>query len=258
MKNIIVVSHRRSGTHLTIDSISNNFKAYKKADYVNIDQTNSRHNKKISIKKFDEKILKNIRIIKSHYLPSFDAYYKNTTDIDYVKQLFENSNIIYVYRNGLDVMVSLFEYMRAYDKNIDKLKFDEFLETKNNFDPQISNLDRIESWKYHVKAWKESEFANKIVFVKFEDLINNYTKTIFNISEQLNIKANEKIIDIRLKQSNNLFRPFYTFAKKIKGIKKTSVSARKGRVGEHKVYFDNKTLKNFMDKNKDFLKLLGY
>lgn len=175
-KNIIVLSHRRSGTHLTIDSIANNFKEYGKSDFVSIEDTKYFFPIPISTAKFDAKITNKIRIIKSHYLPNFSFYYKNENDTNYVEKLFENSHIIYIYRNGLDVMVSLYEYIRAYDNEIGKMDFNEFLRTKNNFNPEISNLDRIDSWKHHIKAWQESKFADKILFVKFEDLIDDFEK----------------------------------------------------------------------------------
>jgi len=259
MKNIIVLSHRRSGTHLTIDSIINNFKDYQKHDYINIDSTKDGFEKQISTEKFDDKINKKIRVIKSHFLPNFEFYYKDEKDADYVENLFENSHVIYVYRNGLDVMVSLFEYMKAYDKEIAKMDFNDFIKTKNNFDPEISNLDRIDSWKHHIKSWQESRFADKILFVKFEDLISDFEETISTISKKIGAKPDEKIVDIRLKKSNNnILRPFYNLSKKIKGIKKTSVSARKGKIGGYKNYFNEENLKLFMEKNGEFMKKIGY
>ncbi len=259
MKNIIVLSHRRSGTHLTIDSIINNFKDYQKHDYINIDSTKDGFETQISTETFDYKINKKIRVIKSHFLPNFQFYYKNEKDVSYVENLFENSHIIYVYRNGLDVMVSLFEYIKAYDSKIAKMNFNDFLKTKNNFDPEISNLDRIDSWQHHIKSWQESRFADKILYVKFEDLISDFEGTIKIISQKTGVKPDERIVDIRLKKSNNnVLRPFYNLSKKIKGIKKTSVSARKGKVGGYKSYFSEESLNLFMEKNGDFMKKIGY
>ncbi len=248
MKNkIIIISHRRSGTHLTIDTIKNNFSVYKKNQFFTLNEK--------SIDKLDSINSSENLIIKTHFLPSFDIYSENTENIKY---LFQNSYLIYVYRNGLDVMVSLYEYLKAYDTNIQKINFHSFLKTFNNFDNTKIKYTRPEFWQFHIKSWQNSSYAKNILWLKYEEFINNYSQTIKKISEAIETNHNQKITDIRLNSSKIKQKKLKKLVNTFKGIKTTSVSARKGIIGDWKNYFDIDDIKYFLDINYDFLKQIGY
>lgn len=253
MKNIIVISHRRSGTHLTIDSIRNNFKDYKKHNFITL-------NEDIRNEDFKHKFFKltdnNSVVIKTHFLPEFNIYNLDNETIIKLEKLFQNSHLIYVYRNGLDVMVSLYEYMKKFDENVLNSEFNDFIFTNNNFDETKQNYNRFEFWKEHIKSWQNSVYKN-IYWIKYEDYIKNYENSLTDVSKALNIRKNEKLVDIRLQNISHK-TVFNKIVNRLKGIQKTSVSARKGRIGDYKSYFSDESLKAFQDENKTFMKEIGY
>lgn len=55
--HIVVISHRRSGTHLTIDAISNNFPFFEK-EYLNLDHLRSEFKNPVSLEKFKQELAK--------------------------------------------------------------------------------------------------------------------------------------------------------------------------------------------------------
>ena len=255
VKNIIVISHQRSGTHLTIDTIRNNFPLYKKKNYVVLNRKFEKDNEQIQfLKNFKEKTT----VVKTHFLPNFETYTNNNLHKQKLNDLFNNSHLIYVYRNGLDVMVSLYLYMQKYDNKVKNISFEKFLQTENNFDDTKEKYSRIQFWGHHIKTWKESQFAKNILWIKYEDLNNNYEETITKIAEHFNIEQSKKHIDIRLKSyrtKNRRVRKLINFFKK---IKTTSVSARKGGTGDYKNYFNEKTIKLFINENKEIFNNLNY
>lgn len=258
-KHIIVLSHRRSGTHLTIDSIYNNFKELRKKPYINLDKTRYYIKAPVDLDVFKKQLGEKPRIIKSHYLPDFSNYYKTQEEIDWVDQLFSNSHLIYVYRNGLDVMVSLYEYLRSFNPGYKNISFSDFLMSKNHFEPRINQLNRIEYWAYHIKHWQESKYKNQILFLKYEDIIKNYQEHIGIIGKHIHLLPGKNFKDIRIKKkSPSLLRAFITFYKRLRGIRKTSVSARKGKIGDNKNYFSEKDRELFYSYNKEIMKRLNY
>lgn len=254
-ENIIIISHRRSGTHLTIDSIRNNIINYKERDYLVLNEKISNEEYK---KHFLSELKKKSNVIKTHFLPDFSLYNFDNEMNEQLNTLFDNSNLIYVYRNGLDVMVSLFEYMKKYDSDVQNISFNEFLNTYNNFDNTTEKFTRTNFWKYHIQEWQNSKYKDRIMWIKYEDLITNYDDTILKICQNFRLTKTDKLIDIRLQQNNPNNRILRKIKNKLSGIQKTSVSARKGVIGDYKNYFSDSTLNNFLAENSNFLKELGY
>lgn len=254
-KNIIVISHRRSGTHLTIDSIRNNIKEFKSSNFLNLNEDTL---KEEQLESFITKANTEVNVIKTHFLSDFSLYTNNESQIKKLIDLFSNSHLIYVYRNGLDVMVSLYEYMKKYDEIVAKMEFDDFIKTNNHFDNTKETYSRSEFWKYHISYWKNSQLNEKLLNLKYEDFISDYSNTLKTICNNFELKINDKIIDIRLSQSNSKNTIISKVVKKLKGISKTTVSGRKGVIGDYKNYFSEESLNEFRAKHNDFLKELGY
>lgn len=254
-KNLIVISHQRSGTHLTIDSIRNNILVYKKNDFITL---NKKIDEEANQKEFLEAFDKNIRVVKTHFLPDFQIYTKDKAIIKNLNELFEDSYLVYVYRNGLDVMCSLFEYMKKYDEQVRQMEFRDFLKTNNNFDDTPVNYNRMQFWKHHIQSWQNSKYKDKIFWIRYEEINSKNQEILQKIADNFGLSLNEKYIDIRLqnyKLRNRKIRKIINF---FKGAKTTSVSARKGKSGDYKNYFTEETLQWFLDENKDFMDKLGY
>ena len=102
-KNVLVISHRRSGTHLTIDSIRNNFKALRESVYVTLETLDHAHPDHLSVAEFRQSISDHRRVIKVHYLPDVSEHLASE-EARCAEDVFSQSKQIYVVRNGLHVL----------------------------------------------------------------------------------------------------------------------------------------------------------
>jgi hypothetical protein len=217
--NIIVASHRRSGTHLTIDTIANN--AFIEFDIENYD--------KIRFVSEEEDFSQRDVILKTHmnglvfekYLSNFD---KNST------------KVLYVYRDGRGVMQSLYNY----EKN--DVDFKSFINGSNiyNTEEYDKDLSKLEYWAFHVKSWLEHDF---VIPVKYEELSANYEATINKIFNELGFESIAgNVTDIR--QSSRLV---YYIKKYILRQKLTTVKFKSGRVSSFTKYFDDHLDKQYFE-----------
>jgi hypothetical protein len=174
------------------------------------------------------------RIIKTH--DSYKEFGKKT-----------KGRFIYVYRNGMDVAISNFYQQKNYNNS--DLKLDKYL---NSFFKQ-------KKWFKHTREWMINKNKLSILYIKYEDLLNNKTKEIDRIISFLGIPRNKKAINRALKYSSfefmkkneNLFGEQSKISKKI-----FNQFIRKGKSGEGKSLFTKEQKEIFMVNYKRMVKNL--
>ncbi len=164
------------------------------------------------------------RIIKTH--DSYKEFGKKT-----------KGKFIYVYRNGMDVAISNFYQQKNYNNS--DLKLDKYL---NSFFKQ-------KKWFKHTREWMINKNKLSILYIKYEDLLNNKTKEIDRIISFLGIPRNKKAINRALKYSSfefmkkneNLFGEQRKVSEKI-----FNQFIRKGKSGEGKSLLAKEQKERFM------------
>lgn len=258
-RHIIVISHRRSGTHLTIDTIRNNFEKYAQLEYYNIDRIfhPTTHKKYITFNELKNELAKGPRVLKTHLLPNFDIY-ANDAEKEFLSKLLKKSKKIYVVRDGKDVMVSLFNYMKIFDPKIRSIGFSEFLRTDNEFDRTRRPMSRPKFWRFHITEWLKHLEEESLV-LRFKEIKQNYVTTLDRISEFIGVPRNKKLIDIRrTKQVDGIEKLTSRFkVRKYKcGKNITSIAFRQGNIGEGKQEFSEADLEFFESETKGVDKIL--
>lgn len=242
--NIFVFSHRRSGTHFVIDSLLLNLKDVY-ADYMNLDQLLPLHPKPMQPSDF-HKVVEDIDkpiIFKTHSTYDLDLFRNYPEIYAFVRDMAAKSKKIYVYRDGKDVLVSLYEYMRSYDTHIKEMIFPAFLRSSDNFYKQCNAdglpFNRVEMWKKHVDGFMNRE---DIYCVAYEDLLSSFSSTMNGLLVYLNVKAPKHLVKpviVREILSGRLWK------RSIKTKKSTAIVPRKGIIGDYKNYFNDTDLEFF-------------
>ena len=246
MKIILISSHRRSGTHLLIDSLRANIED---SIFPNHRELPADFNLGTLFSK-DEKILDTFKlliknnstvIIKSHLLPD-ECNIKNPKDKfeTFIKEIYNSSKKLYIYRDGKDTLVSLYKFLKP------SISFSEFLRQKNDHIvkeirlEKKFDLNRILYWSYHVNQWKLDKSVKNI---SFSDLNSDFESTLCNVLQFLHCPIIEPLHKPRIPNNKLL----HGLRKKINhyGIgslpESSSVRPNKG--------FEKSGIKYFQDKH---------
>jgi hypothetical protein len=183
-KPILIASHPRSGTHLTIDLLRkhfaecNSWKSYGESLarlYFALESfapVKNPMSEDMSIN-----ILSRAKrpIIKTHCDPQFS--YLLPQKAPWVSWLKEEADIYYVLRDGRDVMCSLHLFMQSYDPTT-RCSFSEFIRQ------QVNGVSRVKNWVNHIQKWSSEP---KVKIIKFENIIKNTSLILENIERELQL-----------------------------------------------------------------------
>lgn len=199
-KPTLVVSHERSGTHLMLNSLGEN-------NCVNVPIGNN---------KLINKFLKEYQgeqILKSHH----PSYYFD----DFV---FDKYNVVYVSRNPLDVMTSMFFYHKSNMKAFPQHNsIEEFVFSSPYTNDDYSNekpKHYLERWVNHIKSYKEKN----VIWVTYEEIVSDFPLVKKRMND-LNIFCEDT-------------KPVFPYIRDVNGRfirqgKGQYVSPRKGIIGDH-------------------------
>ncbi len=164
------------------------------------------------------------RIIKSH---------------DYNWEFSKNTKgkFIYVFRNGPDVAVSLYHQQKNYNKS--DLQFDNFLK---------SFLKR-KAWFKHTKGWFENKKKLPVLYIKYENLLENKAGEINRILNFCQLSPDKEAIERAIhfssfeymKKHEKLFGDQPPEKKKV-----YDQFIRKGASGEGEKYFSDEQKNKFL------------
>ncbi|KAK5621883.1 hypothetical protein CRENBAI_003574 [Crenichthys baileyi] len=98
------------------------------------------------------------------------------------------AKVIYVMRNPKDILVSsyYFHQMAAFLDNPGT--FDEFV------DKFLEGRVPFGKWTEHVKSWKHAELADRILFITYEEMVQDLPTSIRRISDFLCCNLSEDVI----------------------------------------------------------------
>jgi len=189
-KPVVVASHPRSGTHLLIDLIRRQFSGCKtwkwpleRFDhlYCNIDELGGGRN--ILNEKTARRILLRAERppIKTHAWPGYEKTFFDTQPnglpAAWKNWLRERAVVLYVYRDGRDVMCSYHLFRQSYDPSA-RCSIGTFLRQKEN------GLNRVQRWRRHVQAWRSESDAH---LIQFEQILQNPKHIVRKLSRILDL-----------------------------------------------------------------------
>ncbi|MGI8965867.1 MAG: sulfotransferase domain-containing protein [Limisphaerales bacterium] len=185
----------------------------------------------------------------------FKHFYKRYSDPMFFKSHHlpkpEYRRVIYLLRDGRDVMVSYFHYLLALGKEVDFLQL---VQTGDGLFPS--------KWHEHVEAWLANPFNASMMIIKYEDLQKNAVRELQRICFFLGVhrrksflkdmarsasfhKLREKEATVGMGTSNPNWRPDKFFF-------------RRGKVGSFKDEMPETVLTAFLQEAESTLKKTGY
>jgi len=163
-RRIVLATHRRSGTHLSIDLLRRQFEACAArkrlgepldALYLNLERL-MLASRGLS----EEQALALLRraprpIVKTHALPGFEAW--GATHARFVEDLLGHADVFSVVRDGRDVLCSLHRYLQAFDARA-RCTLSDFLRQRDG------EVSRVRAWARHVLAWRATPGVRPLAY----------------------------------------------------------------------------------------------
>jgi hypothetical protein len=97
----------------------------------------------------------------------------------------EYQRVIYLLRDGRDVMVSYYHHLRAL--NGDAVDFSEIVRTGRHLMPS--------KWHEHVNAWRSNPFGAEILTVRYEDLLENPVNELRRVCDFAGIERSAQLLE---------------------------------------------------------------
>ncbi len=252
--HVVVLSHRRSGTHFMLDSIANNFKTYG-SPLLTLDQLIFFPGvEMVPIESFLAGLETGPRLIKSHSHADVRGYFqRDKTVCDLAVCLLKSAKIIYMFRDGRDVLTSLYHWRRSWEPKINRMMFRDFVRMPNDFghNPYQLEMNLIEYWRSHIEGWLG---APNLLPISYEELRFEYKQTLTKVGEFIGHDLPRNLKEMRrtrpLAATNPTVAPqrksvdfmFKRLAAFWGGRRYTTVSFRRGEVGDYRSQFSRKFL----------------
>ncbi|MCS3642382.1 sulfotransferase domain-containing protein [Salinibacter ruber] len=187
---IVVATHPRSGTHLTIDLLRKQFEECKgwlwfweplSHLYLNLDRLDENTKPGLTLEKAQNILQRADRpIVKTHSTPSLDRF--TDRHLEFAEALIRKAEIIYVIRDVRDVLCSAHIWRQEYDPSA-RCSFSRFIRQKEK------NESRVKRWASHVESWTSN---SKVNVIRFEDILSSPGKVVEKFSEILGENALRK------------------------------------------------------------------
>lgn len=254
---VVIATHRRSGNQWAIDALRQNSPEINDS-YMALEQIEASHDAAIPLGTFRRQLLNHEGkvLINVHDLPAAN-YWRGLDERLFVRTILRNSPTIYVHRDGRDVMVSLYYYMRSISETVRNQSFSRFLRGESVLEGVNTGMSRPGYWAHHVQSWLQKD---KLLAISYDDLEENYEITV------------PKMADFLAVQLDHTLQPLTTPGPRDKAPVLESVMNRLGlrnRVtqkggprlglsGEWRNVFDRRDVEFFMQDAGDSMRRLGY
>lgn len=179
---ILIASHPRSGTHLTIDFLRRQFPACKSwkypgetSDHLYLALEGLTTSQDGISFQHGMKILKRAScpLIKTHAYPSLGHLTDHYNTLQ--NWIHQNARKIYVVRDGRSVLCSMHLYMQSFVPET-RCSLSEFLRQR------VDQTSRVKAWANHVQIWMNQ---SDIHLLKFEEIIQRPKQTLTTLSKVL-------------------------------------------------------------------------
>jgi hypothetical protein len=104
----------------------------------------------------------------------------------------EYRRVIYLLRDGRDVMVSYYHHLRAL--NGDAVDFAEIVRTGRHLIPS--------KWHDHVNAWRSNPFGAEILTVRYEDLLEEPVSQLRRVCDFAGIERSAELLEMVSRKSS--------------------------------------------------------
>ena len=188
----------------------------------------------------------------------YKRYYRRYSETMFFKSHFfprpDYRKVIYIVRDGRDVMVSYFHYLQALKSQKDiSINFEQMLLEREG-------LFQRRFWHEHIEAWLSNPYQAELIVVRYEDMLSNFAEELEKICQFFDIDVSKKRLEELGQQT--AFKKMQS--KEIKfGVNNPAWPqekrfVRRGKAGSYKDEMPPALQRAFLEQASDFLLKLDY
>ena len=191
---LIVASHRRSGTHLALDLLRSNAPDVRPR-FMTLERIEPTHPRHIPVAEFARRLRtrRGTVLVKTHALPG-RIDWSTPEAAEFAAELLASSPTVYVHRDGRDVLVSLYHYMRSFTPDLEGVSFRDFIRSPTST-RDGAGLNRAAYWQHHVLTWTAAEPA---ATASFEGLLTDLGASLTEIADRVALRLQPTVRPIQL------------------------------------------------------------
>ena len=259
---VIVASHRRSGTHLALDSLRANALDLNPR-FMTLERIEPGHPKHLPVAKFEERLRSRTGtvLVKTHALPGA-ASWADAEAGAYATRLQEEWPSVYVHRDGRDVLVSLYHFVRSYSPDVAAQSFGDFIRAQGT-SRDSAGVSRAAYWQRHVLAWLDRGPA---AIVSFERMKSDFPGAMADLASAVGLGLRPQLSPVLIEKrgaagsiwSRALRRGLSRIGLAPPPRRSTAIRPRSGRSGGWRASFDEDDLAWFETQASEAMHRLGY
>jgi hypothetical protein len=160
----------------------------------------------------------------------FKRFYKPYFSVTFFKTHFlprpDYRRVVYLLRDGRDVLVSYWHYLRGLCKQ--EIDFAEMVKTGDKFFPC--------KWHEHVERWLANPHGAEMMTVRYEDLKSNTAAELARIAEFAGLKRDRAVLETAARSASfaAMKRREASFTWENPQIPKNGQFIRRGQIGSHR------------------------
>ncbi len=255
---VVIAAHRRSGAQWAIDALRHNSPAISET-YMSLEQIETGDHAAVPLADFRRQLL-NLEgqvLISAQEMPTAD-HWAGLDERLFVRTILRNSPTIYVHRDGRDVMVSMYYYMKSLSETVRNQSFSRFLRAEPAQARPEAALSRPAYWARHVESWLAKD---DLLAVAYRDLETDYAATLRRMADFINVRLNPELKPVdslsKSDDANALMRFFERRGIGLPG-RRSSDHPRVGKSGDWRHMFDKSDRAFFEREAGEALRRLGY
>ena len=256
---VIVASHRRSGTHLALDSLRMNALDLDPR-FMTLERIEPGHPKHLPVREFQRRLQSRAGtvLVKTHALPGRASWESDETG-SYAEQLLQNWPSVYVHRDGRDVLVSLYHFVASYAPSVAAQTFGEFIRAEGSAVDAIG-ISRAAYWQRHVLAWLGHD---PVATASFERMRLDFPGAMADLASHLGLQLRSSLSPVLLEERGGprwmrAVRRALARAGLASGPRSTAIRPLSGTSGSWRVAFDEDDLAWFENQASEAMRRLGY
>lgn len=196
-------------------------------------------------------------LVKVHDLPAA-TFWKCAEERAFALSVLRESPVIYVHRDGRDVMVSLYYYLQSFDEEVKNQSFSDFIRSESKLDGIDSGMSRPAYWAHHAQVWLGQPNVQRL---SYEALEERYETSLREMAAFLGIRLRRSLrtIDLPAKSGKPSLvgRALWKLGRRQKRLS-SAVQPRRGSSGNWRDHFDDDDLAFFWSEAGEEMRRLTY